>query len=80
MRFTPSPEQQQLSELMMLAVGPYALPFRPEAMRSGFAGAPVGPGYAAPLAATYLNYRKTSIYGGPHETQKNIIARALLGL
>ena len=32
------------------------------------------------LAATYLNLRKTSIYGGSNEIQKNIIAQTILGL
>ncbi|MGH6665351.1 MAG: acyl-CoA dehydrogenase family protein, partial [Pseudolabrys sp.] len=28
----------------------------------------------------YFNMRKTSIYGGSNEIQKNIIAKAILGL
>jgi len=55
--------QQALSELMMHAAGPRALPLRPGA-----------------LAATYLNLRKASIYGGSNEIQKNIIAQTILGL
>ncbi|MBV8074249.1 MAG: acyl-CoA dehydrogenase family protein [Candidatus Eremiobacteraeota bacterium] len=31
-------------------------------------------------AATYFNYRKTSIYAGSNEIQKNIIAKRILGL
>jgi alkylation response protein AidB-like acyl-CoA dehydrogenase len=88
---TPGPEasllkikgteiQQALTELMLQAVGPYALPFRVEALDGGFQGAPVGPAYAAPLAATYCNMRKASIYGGSNEIQKNIIAQLILGL
>jgi alkylation response protein AidB-like acyl-CoA dehydrogenase len=69
--------QQALSELMMHAVGPYALPFR---TRSGSGNPSTGPAYAAPLAATYLNLRKTSIYGGSNEIQKNIISQMILGL
>ena len=72
--------QQAVSELAMQAVGPQALPFRPEALEAGFQGEPVGPPYAAPLAATYLNRRKASIYGGSNEIQKNIVAQAILGL
>jgi alkylation response protein AidB-like acyl-CoA dehydrogenase len=34
----------------------------------------------APLAPNYFNYRKVSIYGGSNEIQKNIIAKAILGL
>jgi alkylation response protein AidB-like acyl-CoA dehydrogenase len=72
--------QQELTELMMHAVGPYALPFRREVMRERFSGAPIGPAYASPLAAAYLNLRKASIYGGSNEIQKNIIAQTILGL
>jgi alkylation response protein AidB-like acyl-CoA dehydrogenase len=72
--------QQALTELMMQAVGPYALPYRREAMEPGFRGPPAGPGYAASLAATYLNMRKASIYGGSNEIQKNIITQMILGL
>jgi len=72
--------QQAISDLMMQAVGPFALPFRRDAMRDRFGGEAVGPAYAAPLAAAYLNMRKTSIYGGSNEIQKNIIAQTILGL
>jgi len=41
---------------------------------------PIGPDWAGPLAPQYFNYRKTSIYGGANEIQKNIIAKAILGL
>jgi alkylation response protein AidB-like acyl-CoA dehydrogenase len=72
--------QQALTELMMQAVGPYALPYRHEAMAVDYRGPEVGPRYAAPLAATYLNMRKASIYGGSNEIQKNIITQMILGL
>jgi alkylation response protein AidB-like acyl-CoA dehydrogenase len=68
--------QQALSELMMQAVGPYALPYRRD--RSPVPS--VGPAYAGPLTGVYLNLRKTSIYGGSNEIQKNIIAQSILGL
>jgi len=69
--------QQSISELMMHAAGPRALPSR----RGATGDVPsFGPAYAAPLAATYLNLRKTSIYGGSNEIQKNIIAQTILGL
>mgnify|MGYP001483602988 CR=1 FL=1 len=41
---------------------------------------PAGPDYASSAVAQYLNYRKTSIYGGSNEIQKNIIAKAILGV
>ena len=71
--------QQRYSELMMLAAGPFALPFIKEAMAAGWQGEPVGAAHCAPLAATYFNFRKTSIYGGSNEVQKNIVAQSVLG-
>ena len=41
---------------------------------------PVGPDWAGPLAPTYFNTRKVSIYGGSNEIQRGIIAKAILGL
>jgi pimeloyl-CoA dehydrogenase large subunit len=72
--------QQALTELMMEAVGPYALPHLPAAWGDHWLGERVGPDYAAPLAARYFNYRKVSIYGGSNEIQRNIIAQHILGL
>jgi alkylation response protein AidB-like acyl-CoA dehydrogenase len=72
--------QQALSELMMYAVGPYALPFERKSIDEGDLASAAGPEYAAPLAATYCNYRKVSIYGGSNEIQRNIIAQMILGL
>jgi alkylation response protein AidB-like acyl-CoA dehydrogenase len=66
--------QQRLTELMMEAVGPLAQPFRPLAGAEGFDL------FTAGLAARYCNYRKTSIYAGSNEIQRNIIARMSLGL
>ena len=40
----------------------------------------VGPRHARGAADAYFNIRKTSIYGGSNEIQRNIIAKAVLGL
>lgn len=72
--------QQALSELMMYAVGPYALPFERESSEEGDLRRVVGPEYAAPLAAAYCNMRKVTIYGGSNEIQRNIISQMILGL
>ena len=61
--------RQDIAELMMNAVGDRAL-----AMPAG------EDDEAARLAARYLNDRKTTIYGGSNEIQKNIIAQMILGL
>ena len=71
--------QQRYTELMMLAAGPYSLPFLHEAMEAGWQGDHVGAAHFAPLAGTYFNYRKTTIYGGSNEVQRNIVAQTLLG-
>jgi hypothetical protein len=71
--------QQRYTELMMLAAGPYALPWMREAMDAGWQGEFVGAPYIAPLAATYFNMRKTTIYGGSNEVQRTIVAQTVLG-
>jgi alkylation response protein AidB-like acyl-CoA dehydrogenase len=72
--------QQELTELMLDAVGPYALAYRKEMLRDGGGdetGIPTGAAVVAPL---YFNWRKASIYAGTNEIQKNIIAKVVLGL
>jgi alkylation response protein AidB-like acyl-CoA dehydrogenase len=65
--------QQTATELMLEVAGPDALPFE--------AGDDLAsPGWAQRSAPTYLNYRKTSIYGGSNEVQRTIIASTILGL
>ena len=72
--------QQRYGELMMLAAGPFATPFIHEAMEAGWQGDYVGAAHCAPLAGSYFNLRKTTIYGGSNEVQRNIIAQSLLGV
>ncbi|HEX6362317.1 MAG TPA: acyl-CoA dehydrogenase family protein [Albitalea sp.] len=71
--------QQRYTELMMLAGGPYSVPYIHEAMEAGWQGEHVGAAYLAPLASVYFNYRKTTIYGGSNEVQRNIVAQTVLG-
>ena len=72
--------QQRYSELMMLAAGPFSLPFIEEAMEAGWQGDfPGGVAANAPLASTYFNLRKTTIYGGSNEVQRNIVSQFVLG-
>ncbi len=72
--------QQRYGELMMLAAGPFSLPFIEEAMEAGWQGDfPGGEPANAPLASTYFNLRKTTIYGGSNEVQRNIVAQVVLG-
>ena len=65
--------QQAATELLVEVAGPAALPFD--------AGDEIDvPEWAQDAAPRYLNYRKTSIYGGTNEIQRTIIASTILGL
>src|SRR5574343_228947 len=72
--------QQRYTELMMQAAGPFSLPLIREAMEAGWQGHfPGGVVDNAPLAANDFNMRKTTIYGGSNEVQRNIVAQTVLG-
>ena len=71
--------QQSLSDLYVEALGYYAHPFMSEDdLKSNEKR--IGPDFAANVMPHYLNYRKVSIYGGSNEVQRNVIAKAVLGL
>ena len=69
--------RQEINDLARRAVGPYAMPFASEAVEGD--NDPVGPDYAAPVAADYFNNRKLSIFGGSNEIQRGIIAKVKMG-
>lgn len=80
LKIRSSQMQQRCAELLMIAGGPHALPRQTQVMNGDWAGGTlIGERYWAALAPDYLNLRKTSIYGGTNEIQKNIIANVLLG-
>jgi len=72
--------RQAINDLTRRALGPYAMPFVSEALETGYNEEPIGPDYANPVAADYFNHRKTSIYGGSNEIQRNIISKMMMGL
>jgi alkylation response protein AidB-like acyl-CoA dehydrogenase len=61
--------QQAATEILVDVAGPDSL-----------ARDAAGPDWARRSTTTYLNYRKTSIYGGSNEVQRSIIASTILGL
>ncbi|MEZ5661226.1 MAG: acyl-CoA dehydrogenase family protein [Burkholderiaceae bacterium] len=65
--------QQALTELMMQVAGPRVASFKPIDYE-GFDT------FSARAAPRYFNYRKTSIYAGSNEIQRNIISKMALGL
>lgn len=71
--------QQATTELLLEVAGPFALaaPERGEVQPNDW---PFDHDWADAAAASYFNNRKVSIYGGSNEIQKNIIAKAVLGL
>ncbi len=64
--------QQLATELLVEVAGVDALPYEAEGTAS--------PEWAQLTAPQYLNYRKTSIYGGSNEVQRTIISSTILGL
>ncbi|MCA8901916.1 MAG: pimeloyl-CoA dehydrogenase large subunit, partial [Hyphomonas sp.] len=72
--------QQRLTELTLEAVGHYGAPYAYGMEELGNAGFGIGPDYSNYVAETYFNMRKTSIFGGSNEIQRNIITKMILGL
>jgi alkylation response protein AidB-like acyl-CoA dehydrogenase len=66
--------QQAISELMMQTAGPFAHALSPMDAATPFDA------FTATLAPRYCNLRKATIYAGSNEIQRNIIAKATLGL
>lgn len=80
---------QRLTELAVEAAGPYAAPYQPHAVSPGGPvpgftppndGGAVGPDYTWTVTSKYLNDRAGSIYAGTNEIQRNIMAKAILGV
>jgi len=70
---------QKITELAVEAVGWYGAPFT-ELRNYDSNVVPVGGEYVDDVAPRYFNQRKTTIYGGSSEVQRNVLAKAMLGL
>ncbi|EJM24781.1 acyl-CoA dehydrogenase [Pseudomonas sp. GM21] len=71
--------RQAITYLMSKTLGPYAMPFVEEEL--GYGDQPdLYRDYSTAPFSQYLDMRKTSVYGGSNEIQKNIIAKMILEL
>ena len=79
---------QRLTEIGLDLAGRYVQPFQPEHTKTGgpvVTRHPTNQGLIGPdpfvtMAPKYLNDRAGSIYAGSNEIQRNILAKAQLGL
>jgi len=72
--------QQRLTELTLEAASQYAAPDVLSSSAPPTNERSIGPEATPGSARSYFNTRKTSIYGGSNEIQRNIIAKVVLGL
>lgn len=72
---------QHIDELFIEVLGIYGAPFDLEMSNASLATNSLQvPPYAFPMMRQYFGNRAQSIYGGTNEIQKNVIAKAVLGL
>ena len=80
MKIRGSETLQKLAHLGVEALAWYAAPFEPEARMLGRNEPTVTPDWGITAMPLYLNNRAATIYAGSNEIQRNIIAKAVLGL
>lgn len=70
--------EQEISELALEVIGYYGIPFQDTSLGSNKPA--IGDEDYRSIAGKYQNLRATTIYGGSNEIQRNIMAKAVLGL
>ncbi|MDB5857785.1 MAG: pimeloyl-CoA dehydrogenase large subunit [Ramlibacter sp.] len=80
MKIRGSELQQAIAEATIEWLGAQALAYRPSDVHRASPASPDGPAATAGFMREYLYGRAATIYGGSNEIQRNIIAKAELGL
>ena len=70
--------EQEISEITLEVIGYYGIPFQDTSLGSNEPA--IGDESFRAIAGKYQNLRATTIYGGSNEIQRNIMAKAVLGL
>jgi acyl-CoA dehydrogenase len=71
---------QDAERFAVEVLGYHGLPYELARLEVGYDGPPLGPEDAMPILGTWLNNRMRTIAGGSSEVQRNIVAKAILGL
>jgi alkylation response protein AidB-like acyl-CoA dehydrogenase len=71
---------ERATELGLQTLGPYAAADQRRGLETGAPGDIAGPTGGLTFAARYMNGQAISIFGGASEIQRNILAKAALGL
>ena len=72
--------QQEITELVLEASGYFAFSYQSNIINTGTNEPTVGPSWSSNSAQKYFDMRKTTIYAGSTEIQKNILAKMVLEL
>ncbi len=80
MKIRGSETVQKIDVLGVEAMAYYAAPYEPQARTVGHNAPTATPEWGLTAMPLYLNNRAASIYAGSNEVQRNIIAKAVLGL
>jgi alkylation response protein AidB-like acyl-CoA dehydrogenase len=80
MKIRGSELQQAIAEATMDWLGAHGVVYDAATVHGDAPRAPVGPVLGPGLVHEYLHGRAATIYGGSNEIQRNIIAKAELGL
>lgn len=80
LNFVGSETLQRAEVFAVQTLGNYGIPYELARLEIGYNGPPLGPDDAMPILGAYLNARARTIAGGSSQVQRNIVAKAMLGM